>query len=230
MEWIAAHCGTGEFAQGGLLASLLLAGMLGSLTHCSTMCGPMVISQMLDPAHETASPHLRLAAYHAGRLTTYSLLGLMAGLAGGWLLGNPMFSSLSGMALLAAGLVFLHSALWPQPAKSCQCDSRKGIFGTVQALKAPYFIKGYLRGVLLGFMPCGLLLAALLLAATAATPLLAALGMAVFGLGTMPLLHAIGLGVRRLWPREGRLSQYIGKGAMTLNGLVLCGLGLWQFH
>ena len=230
MEWIAAHCSAWEFAQNGLFVSLLLAGLVGSLTHCSTMCGPMVISQMLNPTYHRSgvSPQMQLLAYHAGRLSTYSAMGLIAGLAGSWLFGNALFSTFTGAALFVAGVVFLHSALWPSLPKSCECNITRRISQIMHSLKAPAFLKGYLRGMLLGFMPCGLVMAALLLVTTTGNPLLSASGMLVFGLGTAPLLQAIGLGAYRLFSSKNRFHHYFGKSMMTLNGFVLCGLGIHQ--
>jgi sulfite exporter TauE/SafE len=56
----------------------------------------------------------------------------------------------------------------------------------------PIGMRGYALGALLGFLPCGLLYAALGAAAATADPIAAAMGMLGFVLGTMPLLVAIG--------------------------------------
>ncbi len=49
---------------------------------------------------------------------------------------------------------------------------------------------GYLLGILLGFLPCGLLYGALIVAAATARPVTAALAMLAFALGTFPLSWA----------------------------------------
>ena len=51
---------------------------------------------------------------------------------------------------------------------------------------------GFMFGVALGFLPCGLLYTALLAAMATGTAFWGALGMLGFGLGTVPLLAAIG--------------------------------------
>lgn len=52
----------------------------------------------------------------------------------------------------------------------------------------PQGLNGFFLGILLGFIPCGLLYGAFALAASIANPTLAAFGMALFGLATFPAL------------------------------------------
>jgi sulfite exporter TauE/SafE len=54
-------------------------------------------------------------------------------------------------------------------------------------------LRGYPLGLALGFLPCGILYAALAAAAATGSPLYGALAMFCFGLGTIPALVAVGL-------------------------------------
>ena len=54
--------------------------------------------------------------------------------------------------------------------------------------KNPKGLNGYLLGLILGFIPCGLLYGAFLLAASITSPVLAGLGMFLFGISTIPAL------------------------------------------
>lgn len=228
MEWLLNYCNALVAQPNNVALSLLVAGLLGSLAHCSTMCGPMVITQMLDPS-SSASPKLRLLGYHTGRISTYAALGAVAGVAGHLLFSDAGLSHMAGIALFIAGAIFLFSALNPKAAKPCQCDETRNSIKRLHASQLPPFAKAYLRGVLLGFMPCGLVMAALLVAATMSSPFASAGGMVLFGLGTVPLLQAMGMGAYRLARNKTELTARLGKGAMTLNGLVLCGLGIHQW-
>jgi hypothetical protein len=58
----------------------------------------------------------------------------------------------------------------------------------------------YLSGIFWGLLPCGMVLAALLLAAAAGSPRGGALTMLAFGLGTLPLGLGLTWGVGRLRP------------------------------
>src|SRR5260221_9549986 len=75
-----AGCGALVAAHGGLLASLSLAGLMGSPSHCAGMCGPFVLAQAGSRlCRLPAGPggELRrlagglLLPYHLGRSTTY---------------------------------------------------------------------------------------------------------------------------------------------------------------
>src|SRR5262245_38327356 len=71
----------------GLPLALFLAGLVGSLTHCTLMCGPFVLAQVagrLEAGAAAGGELVRLAGaalvpYHLGRMTTYSVLGGVAG-------------------------------------------------------------------------------------------------------------------------------------------------------
>ncbi|MBL4586245.1 MAG: sulfite exporter TauE/SafE family protein [Flavobacteriales bacterium] len=88
-----------------MLYTALILGLVGSL-HCLGMCGPIVLivpkrtgrfSSVLDPL-----------LYHAGRLMTYALLGLVAGLIGGRLAvfgGQQRLSLIIGLLILVGVLI-----------------------------------------------------------------------------------------------------------------------------
>ena len=62
----------------------------------------------------------------------------------------------------------------------------------------PPIVRAVEIGVLWGFLPCGLSYSMLLVAAATGAPLVAAIGMLVFGLGTIPGLLGITMGASRL--------------------------------
>ena len=67
----------------------------------------------------------------------------------------------------------------------------------------PALLRGYLLGVLLGFLPCGLLYGALFAAASSGSVIAGALIMAAFAGGTAPalgVLAATGHVAARRWP------------------------------
>ena len=82
-----------------LLSAILIASLAGSL-HCVAMCGPLV-------GLHGGSRTLRLALVHAlGRLTTYALLGALAGVVGHAVdLAGDLRAVQRGAAVVAAGVI-----------------------------------------------------------------------------------------------------------------------------
>jgi sulfite exporter TauE/SafE len=76
-------------------------------------------------------------------------------------------------------------------------------------------------GALNGLLPCGLVYSALLVTASSSGALPGALGMFLFGAGTIPALLVIGIGARVL---SVRTRQALARGAGFL--IVLIGLQL----
>lgn len=194
--------------QLGLPASLFLLGLVGGFSHCAGMCGPFVLSQTgrrlaarsLDGG-QAGLMLVRLAGiallpYHLGRGSVYVALGAAAGglLGGtGFLLGH---GSLPGYALLAMALLFLLQALAqlaPKLGLDWHFDIGAGYAERMGRLMAPLFgnptgFGGFVLGLGLGFLPCGLLYTALLAAGASGSALSGAVAMATFTLGTIPAL------------------------------------------
>ncbi len=236
MENLLTYCGGIISANDGIFISLITAGFLGSLTHCSSMCGPIIAGQMLAPESQlTGGSHssrttAMLGWYHAGRITTYILLGMIAAMGGALIWSGGEFTVISGIFLLLAGIVFITSAIAPRRTHACGCGN-SFLYAKLQALRLALPLQFYLRGVLLGFMPCGLVMAALLLVATTHSLITASLGMLFFGITTIPILQIIGYGVNSvarttLLKKISPAMSLIGRGAMTVNGLMLCVLGI----
>jgi sulfite exporter TauE/SafE len=156
-----------------------------------------------------------LLPYHAGRITTYAALGAAAGALGS--LALPAFLPAALMAL--AGALFLMLALgraWP----GLRLLPGSG-GGGVAALAGPAGRLGGLPlGLALGFLPCGMVYAALA-AAAALGPLLGAVAMVAFGLGTMPALIVVavlGMAAGRRWNTALRA---VAPWLLGVNGVLL---------
>ncbi|MDR3437550.1 MAG: sulfite exporter TauE/SafE family protein [Telmatospirillum sp.] len=192
-----------------MLASLFLAGLVGGTSHCTGMCGPFVLSQVAARLERTPIAQMRewhrltgaaLLPYHLGRATTYAGLGGLAALLAGTLpLKGAGLRWISATLLLMAALFMLSLAL---PALKRLFRGTEGTPGWwsrgIERLARPLFgqptgWRGYVLGLLLGFIPCGLLYGALAAAAASGDPLTGLLGMLAFTAGTWPSLFAVGL-------------------------------------
>lgn len=218
----------------GLILSLFLAGLVGGFTHCTGMCGPLVLAQT-KVAGTSQKTSFLLLPYHLGRMTTYVALAVLVS---GFINLAFVFSDLkiliSAPLLMLAGVVFLVSAfpalraLFPWAA-----HLRIGLpVRWIQRLQnvlpykneRPNPLKRYMLGILLGFMPCGLVVSALLASASATSTIQAAAAMIAFAAGTMPALILTALGGQALQSRYPGAATRLSQGAMLVSGLWLFAL------
>jgi uncharacterized protein len=201
------HGASGVLEAFGLPAALLIAGLVGSLTHCVGMCGPFVLAQVgaglpsSDIARYGEWQRLRGAAllpYHLGRATTYTALGALAGAFGGIVVQLTEFRWVLGVFLALAASLFLVQTLPMLNAWLPRLPGGGGRLGQVLAqatqglFRYPHGIRGYALGVALGFLPCGLLYGALAAAAGSGNPAIGGIALAAFALGTVPGLFGVG--------------------------------------
>lgn len=229
-------------ANGPVILALFLAGLVGSASHCVGMCGPFVLAQTAGRMREMSLSGAPLTQelrrldaglalpYHLGRATTYVL--------GGAVLAAPFgaLQRLTDWPYLATILLAAAAGLFAWQAARGFGLRVPGIRGAWLArrvsplLRTPRGWRSYLLGVLLGFLPCGLLYGAFAAAAATADPLAAAIGMAGFVLGTVPALWAVGyLGARagdawRLLAR--RVMPYVA----GFNAVLLLVMALRASH
>ncbi|MEB2333205.1 MAG: sulfite exporter TauE/SafE family protein [Anaerolineaceae bacterium] len=171
-----------------MLASLLL-GLLGSLGHCVGMCGPVVFLFDRQPAFQNK---FAWALAHAGRITSYSFLGIIFGAFGQALWSfDKLQAALSILfALVAFYLAAAFIGLVPSPELLFVSLTRR--WGrAVRAFISASLPTSYVLGVLWGFLPCGLTLTALVPAIASKSPVYGALNMLVFGIATVPSLLAV---------------------------------------
>lgn len=207
------HCQVVITDQGSLLVSLFMAGLVGGLAHCMAMCGPFVLSQVGARLESIPASRMRewhrlagaaLLPYQLGRLTTYAALGAVGATVAAGLGDFAGLRWISAGLLAFAALFFIGyalprvRALLPGGAANAAAKSEGWWARHVGRLARRFFAapvgwRGYVLGLLLGFIPCGLLYGALAAAASTGDPVAGAFGMAAFALGTMPSLFGLGL-------------------------------------
>lgn len=230
----------GEWLPFSQPVGMLLLGLVGGAVHCSGMCGPFVLFQVgsrLAHLPVAEGPILRrlsgmaLLPYHAGRATTYSLLGAAAaGLAGG-LQRVSLSGYLPAAALTLAALAMAFLAFRQIQPAGASAARRGGFAAGWMNRLSPMFrqttgLSGYLLGIALGFLPCGLLYSALLLAGAAGSWQAGALGMLLFSIGTMPALLAVGMFGAAAGQRWRGAMRRLLLPVFALNALLLILLAL----
>jgi sulfite exporter TauE/SafE len=192
---------TGLQAQlGAAFAMALLGG-----AHCAGMCGGFVTAlQVARPPQLRAATFA--AAYHLGRVAGYSAAGLLAGALGGTLFIADVLPVQIGLLVLASvclagiGGSLLGSAAWLrrlEPLGRSVWAALQPLAGRVLPPRsAPAAV---LAGFVWGWIPCGMVYAALPLALLSGSALRGAAVMLAFGLGTVPNLLALGWGAASLF-------------------------------
>lgn len=230
----------GSTAGLALLGAMLLAGLVGGFTHCIGMCGPFVLAQTTArlesvPAARMGEFH-RLAGaallpYHLGRATSYIVLGIVAGAAGRTIRSIPGLDRVAAAWLLVAAAMFLAYALFGSGLfRRGGGESRLGrvLAHVARPLFArPVGMRGYALGMMLGFLPCGLLYAALAAAAGSGGALAGGAAMAAFGAGTVPGLVATGLVGHMAAGRWRRAAAVVAPVLMAANAGILAWLA-WR--
>jgi len=208
--------------------TVLAASLLGS-THCAGMCGPFAIMVAGNgKADRRNSLHQVLSAYHLGMLTTYLLLGALAGTLGASLnatgdliVWQRMAAYVAGIAMLAtAGVVLLRQLglrIGHLPIPNSWVKVIHAGFRLVA--RWPAIPRAYSIGLLTTWLPCGWLYAFVLVAAGTGSVVPALAVMLAFWVGTIPLLTLLGWSSLGLTPRLGKALPWISIAACVILGL-----------
>ncbi|MDX1477919.1 MAG: sulfite exporter TauE/SafE family protein [Saprospiraceae bacterium] len=173
-----------------LLWTAFTIGLLGSL-HCVGMCGPIAMAMPYQGTTRWATG-LNILRYHLGRILTYALLGGLIGL-----LGRGLFlAGLQQGFSIGAGVLLLIAAIFSFRATTNRVMSIPVVDRWLFTLKSalgrllhrPSGSSLVMVGMLNGLLPCGLVYVAIVGAVSTGSPALGMGYMALFGLGTVPLL------------------------------------------
>lgn len=218
---------------------IFAAGFAGSF-HCIGMCGGFACSLGRDSggAAATAGRHL---LYNAGRLTTYCFLGAVAGALGEMLctsrglvvpvLNGPLDGAQRVLAI-AAGLLMIAMALQFFGLLQRFQGIMIGFGGSTLALSLRNLLTSESRaapvafGVFNGFLPCPLVYAFAVQAASTAGAVPGFLVMLSFGLGTFPAMLMMGGVGRMLAPVWRQRGVWLAGSFILLLGLITLGRGV----
>jgi len=226
-----------------LIVTATLAGLAGG-SHCIGMCGGIatVLARPAGPAKvipitlvTTPEPArwFSLIQLHLGRLFTYALAGALVGsLGAAGLLLKPVMPVQSvlffigNLSLIYLGLRCL-GYKFSLPAKIGELlglNRMAQLFAGVSLPALPFA-----RGVLWGFLPCGLVYGVLPLALVSGTSWSGAVLMSCFGLGTLPYL-LFTQGLTRHFGSKTVSSRLTMCAAVILISLGCLGLFLPNAH
>lgn len=202
-------------------------GAAGSL-HCVGMCGPLSLA--LPTRHLSRTGRwISLLCYQAGRIMTYSFLGLLLGWAGRqiFLAGyQQWFSIVLGVLILVFSLLYFlqkYSMHFPAGKKFFAVLIKK-ISSLMVSSRGPggFFLVGLANGML----PCGMVYMAMTAALTFNGIAQTILFMAFFGLGTLPAMMIVGMAGHALKPRYRFLFRKAVPVFISIIGVILILRGL----
>lgn len=160
-----------QAAEGMSMGLVFLTGLLGGI-HCIGMCGGIMLTQ-----HNSI-------AYNGGRLIGYSVMGLIFGAVGSYIIFSMHLKSIVFIA--AGGLVILIGLqMWGVPFLR---KLRPGLSSPCAFRGTPFIV-----GLLTGIMPCGMLSSMWFVAAASESAVRGMAIMLVFGLGTCVFMLIFGL-------------------------------------
>lgn len=205
-------------------------GLLSSL-HCFSMCGGVVgaLTMSLHPKtrKKTTSLLPYVLAYNIGRILSYSSAGLLAGLLGKSLVALlPEQSGIILRLLFSLFVILLGLYIGGWTAKLALIEKLgQPIWQRLQPIGLKYLpVKklhhAFIFGMIWGWLPCGLVYYALLMAFSQQDVIASGLFMFAFGMGTLIPMLLAGLLVRQLVAvqRSIKLKQF--------NALVLIAIGM----
>ncbi len=180
----------------------LLMGLASSL-HCAGMCGAIASSLMFafSPGESPAERARTLLAAHAGRLLVYVAGGMVLGAAGSAFYGAfdhaEAYLVMRWAAAVALGWIGLSVAGFA-PSLAVVDRFAAPIAQSLRFSPAPAFAGGrgaFASGLLWGVLPCGMVYGALFYAMLSGSALGGGAVMAGFGLGTLPSVTTVALGI-----------------------------------
>lgn len=204
-------------------------GAAGSL-HCVGMCGPLSLAL---PVHHFAKAQkiFALSLYQLGRIITYSVIGLLFGLAGRriYISGyQQWFSIIMGAIILSLAALYFFRKWSARPV------FLNGFYRRVQSLitgilkSSPGTFSFLFLGFANGLLPCGMVYIAIASSLSFSNLSESVSFMAMFGAGTAPAMMLVGYAGQLISPAWRSNLRKLTPVFMSLMGalLILRGLNL----
>lgn len=217
------------------LLTALLLGLMGA-SHCLVMCGGIAAAASASTPNTIATSGAKrsnisyLLLFNLGRILSYSMAGFLVSVAGLWLadshhIAQLILRSIAGFLLILMGF---YVARWWMLLTRLE-SAGQFVWRYIQPLTRkliPIKTKpqALALGLLWGWLPCGLIYSTLAWVAANAEPVMGALTMFSFGLGTLPGILAAGLFAQQL----NRLVSH--PYFRQLAGLLLIVYGTWTLY
>ena len=238
-----------EIIDISILLTAFLVGLLGS-GHCFGMCGGIAaglgsLPVQDEPGAESRPRFSSALLFNLGRITSYTVLGLLAALVlggAGEMLSIPKWSMI--LRFITALMIFLIGLQFMFNLQTLAIIERGGakiwkrvLPLAVRASAMPGGTGRLLVGFCWGFLPCGLVYSILLTASSAPGTLFGGVIMLAFGVGTLPSMLGMSLAAPALatllndrWTRRLMGAALILLAVLSVSLMVIKMMGTGAGH
>jgi uncharacterized protein len=175
--------------------------------HCLGMCGSLApaLARLTSPEQPNQRPRLTSVWLNLGRLCGYVLWGMVLGASAHGLIGILPLMIAGYLVRIAVGVALLLLAVRVYRGREDRLSAwlGRGIWnrvkpalGLLQQLPPP--CGALAGGIIWSLLPCGMVYSMLLMAVASASPWQGALVLGCFGLGTLPTMVALTVGLAPL--------------------------------
>lgn len=213
-------------------AGVLVASLVGSV-HCAGMCGGFVCFYAGSAKGNEPAALRTHAMYNVGRLASYLLLGALAGLAGAGVSKAGALIGVSHAAAVVAGALMVGWAISTIAAQRgvslaavhAPAAWQRALGRVLQTVREqPIAVRAGLTGLFTTLLPCGWLYVFVATAGGTGSVRSAMATMALFWLGTVPALVAVGVGAQTLLvPFRRRLPAFSAAVVLVMGLLSMSG-------
>lgn len=219
------------------LLSIFFIGVVASLSSCTAVLAGFILALSSSHAqrHTTESTHNRLRPhilFNLGRLIGFAGFGALVGYLGSLLVLSPALNALFVIVVAVLMLSIGANLLKLFPKDTFQLTPPKWLAHKIHDLQgSKHPAVPFILGALTFFLPCGFTQSVQLYALSVGDPATAATIMAIFALGTAPVLFGLGAAtsvahgktLKRVTQVAGILVLVIGLSQLR-NGAALLGL------
>lgn len=212
------------------MLTFLITGFILGLTsnfHCIGMCGPIALAVPVNRKNN-ATILFGALQYNLGRIISYTFLGGIVGMIG---LSIHTFGVLQWLSILSGLFLIVYawrkylSAIFSQHLPTLPIQKHLNTaLGKVIRSKHP--IKLSMLGMLNGFLPCGMVYAALLNALLTGEIAGSAIAMIFFGIGTLPSMIGVIYMANKITPKIRAKFNKVVPYLITMVGLLIVLRGL----
>ncbi len=218
-----------DFISSSLITAFV-AGLLGGV-HCLGMCGGIVGALTFGTVGQDDNRRKWLfqLLYNLGRISSYTLAGVLVGWLGAVLTQQFASHTLHQVLQTVSGIVMILMGLYLARLWLVLVQVEKG-GAVIWRLIEPYarrlipirhVSQAYVVGMVWGWLPCGLVYSMLTMSLTTTSALNGGLVMLSFGLGTLPNLLLIGM-------FAANLQKFMQRpGVRIVAGLLVVVMGVY---
>lgn len=173
-----------------IFLTAFLTGLLGSF-HCAGMCGPIALA-VPTKGKSTGERLISKVVYNSGRILTYAILG---GVLGAFGLGLKLAGMQQSISIAAGILIIVVAVFSTKTIEKWIGNPFSLVKGkTLSTLfQSPSYPSIFTIGLLNGLLPCGFVYVGLIGSVATQHAADGVLFMAIFGLGTFPMMLGVGM-------------------------------------